>query len=166
LFQTCIRKRNRFAPLSSRSRFFRQPLSVVLIMESARGVHERESKWRLVLRNERRLFRRQPFASHRAKLVVTYIINTRKLPCAEMVSLCSNEEVVWKRGNMGTRPISAGSSAHDQCTLKNIKSKNQIKMADVDQWIEIAKQCKYLPENDLKVTFIDWNIFLVAWFVN
>ena len=25
------------------------------------------------------------------------------------------------------------------------------KMADVDKWIEIAKQCKYLPENDLKV---------------
>lgn len=25
-------------------------------------------------------------------------------------------------------------------------------MADVDNWIDIAKQCKYLPENDLKVT--------------
>ena len=25
------------------------------------------------------------------------------------------------------------------------------KMSDVDQWIEVAKQCKYLPENDLKV---------------
>lgn len=25
------------------------------------------------------------------------------------------------------------------------------KMSDVDNWIEIAKQCKYLPENDLKV---------------
>lgn len=24
-------------------------------------------------------------------------------------------------------------------------------MADVDKWIEVAKQCKYLPENDLKV---------------
>lgn len=24
-------------------------------------------------------------------------------------------------------------------------------MADIDKWIEIAKQCKYLPENDLKV---------------
>ena len=23
-------------------------------------------------------------------------------------------------------------------------------MTDVDQWIEIAKNCKYLPENDLK----------------
>ena len=23
---------------------------------------------------------------------------------------------------------------------------------DVDRWIEIAKDCKYLPENDLKVT--------------
>jgi hypothetical protein len=22
---------------------------------------------------------------------------------------------------------------------------------DVDKWIEIAKECKYLPENDLKV---------------
>ena len=26
-------------------------------------------------------------------------------------------------------------------------------MTDVDQWIEIAKDCKYLPENDLKVIF-------------
>ena len=26
-------------------------------------------------------------------------------------------------------------------------------MTDVDQWIEIAKDCKYLPENDLKVKF-------------
>lgn len=24
-------------------------------------------------------------------------------------------------------------------------------MSEVDKWIEIAKQCKYLPENDLKV---------------
>lgn len=23
-------------------------------------------------------------------------------------------------------------------------------MADLDKWIEIAKECKYLPENDLK----------------
>lgn len=23
-------------------------------------------------------------------------------------------------------------------------------MADLDKWIEIAKKCKYLPENDLK----------------
>ena len=27
-------------------------------------------------------------------------------------------------------------------------------MTDVDQWIEIAKDCKYLPENDLKVLII------------
>lgn len=26
-----------------------------------------------------------------------------------------------------------------------------IRMGDVDKWIEIAKDCKYLPENDLKV---------------
>lgn len=26
--------------------------------------------------------------------------------------------------------------------------------SDVDKWIEIAKQCKYLPENDLKVSNI------------
>ena len=25
-------------------------------------------------------------------------------------------------------------------------------MADVDKWIEIAKECKYLNETDLKVT--------------
>ncbi len=24
-------------------------------------------------------------------------------------------------------------------------------VADVDQWIDIAKECKYLPEQDLKV---------------
>lgn len=24
-------------------------------------------------------------------------------------------------------------------------------MAELDKWIEIAKECKYLPENDLKV---------------
>lgn len=23
-------------------------------------------------------------------------------------------------------------------------------MGDLDKWIEVAKQCKYLPENDLK----------------
>lgn len=23
-------------------------------------------------------------------------------------------------------------------------------MSDLDKWIEVAKQCKYLPENDLK----------------
>jgi serine/threonine-protein phosphatase 6 catalytic subunit len=23
-------------------------------------------------------------------------------------------------------------------------------MADLDKWVEIAKECKYLPENDLK----------------
>ncbi|RMX58962.1 hypothetical protein pdam_00014609, partial [Pocillopora damicornis] len=28
--------------------------------------------------------------------------------------------------------------------------RSESKMADVDQWIDIAKQCKYLPENDLK----------------
>lgn len=27
-------------------------------------------------------------------------------------------------------------------------------MADLDRWIEIAKECKYLPENDLKVSYI------------
>jgi hypothetical protein len=26
-----------------------------------------------------------------------------------------------------------------------------IKMGDIDKWIDIAKECKYLPENDLKV---------------
>lgn len=27
-------------------------------------------------------------------------------------------------------------------------------MADVDRWIDIAKECEYLPENDLKVLII------------
>ena len=25
---------------------------------------------------------------------------------------------------------------------------------DIDQWVEIAKECKYLPENDLKVVIM------------
>ena len=32
-------------------------------------------------------------------------------------------------------------------------------MADLDHWIDIAKQCKYLPENDLKVTHADLSTF-------
>lgn len=38
-----------------------------------------------------------------------------------------------------------------------LKKNLQFKMSDysdVDKWIEIAKQCKYLPENDLKVSNI------------
>ena len=27
-------------------------------------------------------------------------------------------------------------------------------MSEIDRWIEIAKECNYLPENDLKVTYI------------
>lgn len=27
-------------------------------------------------------------------------------------------------------------------------------MGEIDKWIDIAKQCKYLPENDLKVCAI------------
>ncbi len=26
-------------------------------------------------------------------------------------------------------------------------------MVDIDKWVEIARECKYLPENDLKVCF-------------
>ena len=26
------------------------------------------------------------------------------------------------------------------------------KMAEIEKWIEVAKECKYLPENDLKVS--------------
>lgn len=25
-------------------------------------------------------------------------------------------------------------------------------MAEIEKWIEVAKECKYLPENDLKVS--------------
>ena len=32
-------------------------------------------------------------------------------------------------------------------------------MADLDNWIDIARQCKYLPENDLKVTHADLSTF-------
>lgn len=28
------------------------------------------------------------------------------------------------------------------------------KMSDIDKWMELAKECKYLPENDLKVNNI------------
>lgn len=31
---------------------------------------------------------------------------------------------------------------------------------DLDKYVEIARQCKYLPENDLKVTMISNSIFL------
>jgi hypothetical protein len=33
----------------------------------------------------------------------------------------------------------------------------------MDKWIEIAKECKYLPENDLKVIFYEldcWNLLI------
>ena len=33
-------------------------------------------------------------------------------------------------------------------------------MADVDKWIEITKECKYLPENDLKVRCLFYAIIL------
>jgi len=28
------------------------------------------------------------------------------------------------------------------------------KMAEIDRWIEITKECNYLPENDLKVKYM------------
>ena len=27
-------------------------------------------------------------------------------------------------------------------------------MSEIDRWIEIAKECNYLPENDLKVRYL------------
>lgn len=42
----------------------------------------------------------------------------------------------------------------------------QIKMADIDNWIDIAKQCKYLPENDLKVIFVGRYVILVSLWVS
>ena len=35
---------------------------------------------------------------------------------------------------------------------------------DLDSWIEIAKECKYLPENDLKVILLltfDYSDYLI-----
>ena len=29
-------------------------------------------------------------------------------------------------------------------------------MEELDKWVEIAKQCNYLPENDLKVIQSQW----------
>ena len=38
--------------------------------------------------------------------------------------------------------------------------RNQVhKMADLDRWIEIAKECKYLPEHDLKVFYSNLKCF-------
>ena len=35
------------------------------------------------------------------------------------------------------------------------------KMAELDRWVDIAKDCKYLPENDLKVSVFDrYGIYL------
>lgn len=34
-------------------------------------------------------------------------------------------------------------------------------MSDIDKWIEIAKECKYLPEHDLKVN----NIYDILFFI-
>ena len=60
-------------------------------------------------------------------------------------------------GKLGTR----GSSAHlYACSVHS--QTFQIKMADLNQWIDIAKQCKYLPENDLKVKPVDQNILLFS----
>lgn len=35
-------------------------------------------------------------------------------------------------------------------------------MSDIDKWIDIAKECKYLPENDLKVINIYEIIFIMT----
>ena len=34
--------------------------------------------------------------------------------------------------------------------------------SEVEEWIEIAKECKYLPENDLKVKAIPTRIYMGA----
>jgi hypothetical protein len=45
------------------------------------------------------------------------------------------------------------------CALQ-VTSQLVSKMADIDKWIDIAKECKYLPENDLKViSSLCWNIY-------
>ena len=31
-------------------------------------------------------------------------------------------------------------------------------MSEIDRWIEIAKDCNYLPENDLKVSYAVFHI--------
>ena len=39
---------------------------------------------------------------------------------------------------------------------------------DIDEWIELAKNCKYLTENDLKVVCVPvktWNFYLEVWIV-
>lgn len=38
------------------------------------------------------------------------------------------------------------------------------KMSDIDKWLEIAKECKYLPENDLKVNNVHQVLFIIILF--
>ena len=38
-----------------------------------------------------------------------------------------------------------------------------VKMSEIDRWIEIAKECSYLPENDLKVTYTTVSYQLYLW---
>ena len=44
-------------------------------------------------------------------------------------------------------PIPKGDISKKLCNLRMATS-----TGDIDQWVEIAKECKYLPENDLKVS--------------
>ena len=47
-----------------------------------------------------------------------------------------------------------------------LASFSQTKMADLDRWIDIAKDCKYLPEHDLKVSKCPWILSLVNVFLS
>lgn len=52
-------------------------------------------------------------------------------------------------------------SLHDVASSWFLLATVVLKMAplDLDKYVEIARQCKYLPENDLKVTITDDVIF-------
>ena len=58
-----------------------------------------------------------------------------------------------------------GNEASQLRIIAHAQFRSESKMADVDQWIDIAKQCKYLPENDLKVSSIDKNVLAYSWHV-
>lgn len=69
------------------------------------------------------------------------------------VSACS-----LKRHRFSTnQPASQPSSVHYVLSrlyggaISIFLRRYESKMSDVDKWIDIAKECKYLPENDLKV---------------
>lgn len=66
-----------------------------------------------------------------------------------------------QRGADWSSVMSIITSLHDVASSSFLLSTVVLKMAplDLDKYVEIARQCKYLPENDLKVTITSGVIF-------